>query len=109
MPTRFQNVIQNFAAGALSPRMSARVDFEAYANSLKECKNFIISPQGGAIYREGMKHVGLPPSNLPFRIFQFRNGGDKSDVLVEISTGLTRYWVVDETVGWGWQRIILLC
>lgn len=96
MPTRFQNVIQNFAAGEISPRMSARVDFEAYNNALKKAKNFIISPQGGAMYREGFQYVGVPPSNQPFRIFQFRNGGDISDAIIEISPGLTRYWVVDE-------------
>lgn len=96
MPTRFQNILQNFAAGALSPRMSARVDFEAYNNALKEAKNFIVSTQGGAAYREGMQYLGRPPSNQPFRTFQFRRGGDKSDVMVEVSEGLIRYWVDDE-------------
>ncbi|GAG54982.1 unnamed protein product, partial [marine sediment metagenome] len=43
-----------------------------------------------------MKYIGVPPSNQPFRVFQFRNGGDTSDVIIEVSAGLTRYWVVDE-------------
>jgi hypothetical protein len=99
VPKRLQNVIQNFAAGVLSPRMSARVDFEAYDNSLKEGKNVLISPQGGIMFREGMEHIGIPPSNQPFRTFQFRAGGDRSDVTIEVSPGLIRYWVEDEETG----------
>lgn len=96
MPRRFQNILQNFATGAVSPRMAARADFEAYSNSLKEAKNFIISTQGGAAFREGMQYIGRPPSNQPFRLFQFRRGGDASDILVEVSEGLIRYWIENE-------------
>ena len=47
------------------------------------------------MYREGMQYVGLPPSNQPFRIFQFHTGGNESDILIEVSEGLIRYWVED--------------
>ena len=96
MPKSFQNIVQNFKAGVLTPRMSAGVDFEAYANALLEGKNWLITPQGGAMYREGMQFIGIPPSNQPFRVFQFRNGGDDSDILLEVSQGLTRFWGEDE-------------
>ena len=99
MPRRFQNVLQNFKAGVLSPRMSARVDFEAYNNSLKTGKNWIVSPQGGIQLRRGLRMVGYPPSNQPFRVFQYRNGGDTADAIIEVSAGLIRYWVQDATTG----------
>ena len=95
MPKSFQNIVQNFKAGVLSPRLSAGVDFEAFKNALLEAKNWIITPQGTALYREGFQHIGIPPSNQPFRLFQFHRGGDESDILLEVSEGLTRFWVED--------------
>ena len=96
MPKKFQNIVQNFKAGVLSPRLSAGVELEAYKNALLEGKNWIITPQGSALFREGMEFIGIPPSNQPFRIFQFHNGGDTSDLLLEVSQGLTRFWVEDD-------------
>ncbi|GAG20385.1 unnamed protein product, partial [marine sediment metagenome] len=93
--TKFQNILQNFKAGELSPRLSASVDFDSFRNALREAKNFLITPQGGAMYREGMQYIGLPPSNQPFRIFQFHTGGNESDILIEVSEGLIRFWVED--------------
>ena len=95
MPRKFQNILQNFKAGQLSPRLSASVDFDAFRNALSDSTNWIISPQGGAQFREGMEYIGIPPSNQPFRIFQFHRGGDVSDILIEVSSGLIRFWVED--------------
>jgi hypothetical protein len=99
VPQRFQNVQQNFSAGELTPRLSARVDIRAYENALKQSKNFIVSSQGGAMFREGMQYIGVPPSNQPFRTFQFHRGGDRSDILIEVSEGIIRYWVDDRDTG----------
>ncbi|GAH09599.1 unnamed protein product, partial [marine sediment metagenome] len=57
MPRRFQNVLQNFGAGVLSPRYAAAVDSEAYAHSLQQATNFIVSSQGGIVFREGMEYI----------------------------------------------------
>ncbi len=91
----FQNIVQNFKAGVLSPRLSSGVEFDAFKNALLEAKNWIITPQGTALYREGYEFIGTPPSNQAFRIFQFHNGGDQPDILLEVSQGLTRFWVED--------------
>jgi hypothetical protein len=95
VPKSFQNIVQNFKAGVLSPRLSAGIEFDAFKNALLEGINWIITPQGTALYREGFQHIGIPPSNQPFRIFQFHNGGDAPDILVEVSEGITRFWVED--------------
>ena len=92
MPRKIQNAVQNFAAGVLTPRLSAAIDKEAFARGLKEAKNFIVSTQGGAVYREGFQFISSGISNEPFRIFQFRRGGDVSDILLEVSAGHIRYW-----------------
>ena len=92
MPRRVQNAQQNFAAGVLSPRYSAAIESEAFSRGLKQGVNFLISSQGGAVYREGFQFISEAISNAPFRIFQFRRGGDQSDIVVEIAEGTIRYW-----------------
>jgi hypothetical protein len=99
VPRRFQNVHQNFATGEITPRMALRVDTNAYGNALSRSLNWIISSQGGAAFREGLQYIGPAPSNQPFRLFQFHRGGDKSDILIEVSEGLIRYWIDDAASG----------
>ena len=81
---RTQHVRYGFNAGVLSPRLAMRGDLSTYGYSLKECKNFYVTPHGGIIYREGMKHIRQTVAN---RIFTFRRGGDETDLLVEVTDG----------------------
>jgi hypothetical protein len=89
---RFQNVSQNFTAGVVTPRYSAAVESTLYQRALAQGRNFIISTQGGAVYREGFEYIGNALANQPFRIFTFRRGGDESDILIEVAEGNIRYW-----------------
>ena len=93
MPRKIHNILQNFSAGVLSPRYSARVDAEAYSSALTTGKNTIISSQGGVVFREGMEYVGVTINNSPSRLFQFLRGGEISDLMLEVSTGATRFWL----------------
>ena len=98
MPRRIQNVQQNFAAGVLSPRYSAAVESAAFPRGLKQATNFLISSQGGSVYRQGMQYISDGINNAPFRVMQFKRGGDESDILVEVAEGSIRYWLdVDGT------------
>lgn len=96
---RYQNVVNSFASGIWSPRASLRADSEKYDNSCRKCDNFIITPQGGATLRNGTKFIGSPriPSQ-PFRVFTLGNGGDISDVVVEMTEGINRYWQDDALI-----------
>jgi hypothetical protein len=96
VPKRFQNVSQDFRAGVLSPRYTANVTSEAFAHSLRVGKNAIVSSQGGVAYREGMEFIEYNATQQPSRLFQFRRGGDVSDLLLEVNAGQTRYWLEDE-------------
>ena len=92
MPRRVQNAQQNFAAGVLSPRYSAAIESEAFNRGLQKGSNFLISSQGGAVFREGFQYIKDAVANQPFRVFQFRRGGDQSDILLEVAEGTIRYW-----------------
>lgn len=109
MARKFQNAVQNFAAGVLSPRLSADIESEAFNRALRTAKNFIITPQGGAIFREGYQYISDALRNDPFRVFTFKRGGDISDILVEVSAGHIRYWLdVDGTPELVVDRLTLL-
>ncbi len=47
----------NFTAGELSPRLEGRVDIAKYFNGVKQLKNMIIHPHGGATRRGGTLHI----------------------------------------------------
>lgn len=48
------NLIQpSFAGGEYAPELYSRVDLSRYSIGLRRCRNFIISPQGGASNRSG--------------------------------------------------------
>lgn len=96
MPKEFQNYLQDFKFGVRSPRYAAAVEDDQFVHSVQEGRNFIISAQGGAAYREGMEFIGYGATQQPFRLFQFRRGGDVSDILIEVNAGQTRYWVEDD-------------
>jgi len=92
---RSQQVKNSFQSGVLSPRLSLRSDSQKYAAALEQCVNFLVNPQGGIVYREGFQNI-VPASVIgsPNRILQFHNGGNTSDMLVEVNgDGLIRYWI----------------
>jgi hypothetical protein len=97
VPTKFNNVRQNFSKGVWSPRLSARVDVEGFRNALQNATNWIVTSQGGLIFREGMRHVNFAATNDKTRIFQFLRGGEQNDLLVEVGIGIIRFWVDDGT------------
>lgn len=96
---RYQDAIFSFSSGVLSPRITLRSDSGRYDAALLSCKNFVITPQGGITFRNGTQFIGEPldNTNIP-RLFSIVNGGDISDVLVEMNAGTTRYWQDDTLV-----------
>lgn len=78
---RSQEAQFSFAAGVLSPRMAMRADLPAYRQGLVVGQNFLISPQGGIVMREGFEYV---EDTAPCRLFQFHRGGDQSDLIVQV-------------------------
>lgn len=54
---RWQEVLNSFNAGELSPRMLGRTDLAKYSAGAREITNFIVQPQGGAYRRPGSRYV----------------------------------------------------
>lgn len=79
--------LTSFQRGVISPRRSAALDPETYLQSLQIGQNFIITPQGGLLFREGRRLLQVSEQG---RLFQFHQGGDRSDVVIEVvPTSLT--------------------
>jgi len=92
---RTQQARLSFAGGELSPRASLRADAPKYNESCRTLRNFVVTPQGGAMFREGMRKVDVPTQDQLFRTFQFHRGGDESDILIEVEEGSLRFRVDD--------------
>lgn len=80
---RFVSMQTNFTSGELDPLVRARVDIDAYNNSLESAKNIICQPQGGVTRRPGTKFIneltGSPASG--FRLVHFEFSVDDSYML----------------------------
>ena len=81
MAGKKQQAIFSFTAGVLTPRLSARADSSKHSEALAIGENWIVTPQGGAIFRQGLEHLEVTSEN---RIFQYHQGGNESDIIVEI-------------------------
>ena len=87
----------SFGAGVLSPSMEMRADSERYSTAAKVMQNMVVTPQGGATMRHGSRFIGEPLNvSQAVHLHTHHNGGDISDLLVEMSEGKTRFWIDDE-------------
>ena len=77
----FSNAIFSFSSGVMTPRISSRADTDKFNSALTTGKNWIVTPQGGGVFRQGFEYI---EETAESRIFQFHRGGNESDVIVEI-------------------------
>ena len=54
---RFNEIINNFINGEVSPKLYGRSDSEIYKRSCRTLKNMIAHPQGGASRRLGTQRI----------------------------------------------------
>jgi hypothetical protein len=95
--TRTTQAKYSFAGGVRTPRVSLRSDHnvytekDSYNESLSQGVNWIVTPQGGIQFREGLRNfredsASSDPAN-DSRIFQFHKGGEQSDIIVHVTAG----------------------
>lgn len=60
-----------FVSGELTPYLHARENKEIYEQGLKEARNVYITPQGGAIRREGLAMIARLPNDVRGRLVSF--------------------------------------
>lgn len=66
------NILSNFAAGELSPRLRGRNDLKLYYNSLEYLSNFIAETQGPLRYRTGTSYVNHTRLNKIAHLIPFQ-------------------------------------
>lgn len=56
----------SFSGGVLAPAFHSRTDTPRYAEALRECRNFLVTPEGNAQRRTGTRYLGpLNPALAP--------------------------------------------
>lgn len=68
---RVTNLLTNFTAGEMSPRLWGRVDIAKYRNGCRTLQNFIVMPHGGATKRPGTRFVWQTRDNAIARPVPF--------------------------------------
>ena len=81
----------SFTGGEISPSLYARVDLSRYANSLKTCRNMIVSAYGGVYNRPGFRFVNPSKSNGAFRLIPFQFNTTQTYVL-ELGEHYARFY-----------------
>lgn len=69
---RINNVLSNFAAGELSPRLRGRKDLKLYYNGMEHISNFIVETQGPARFRNGTAYVNHTRLNQVAHLIPFQ-------------------------------------
>jgi len=96
----------DFSGGEISPRLSGRADSERYQKGLETCENFVVTPQGSLLMRDGTKYIGEASSSEDVRLVAFPRANEE-DYVVEISApvgtdpGKIRVWASDRQTALG--------
>ena len=84
-------IIPSFASGEVSPELYGRVDLAKYQSGLETAENFIIKPQGGAVFRPGTRFVAeVKDSTKKVRLVPFRFSTTQAYIL-EVGDSYTRF------------------
>lgn len=86
-------VRQNFTAGEVTPRMSARFDMAKYHNSCRVLFNAYALPHGPAMRRSGLRFVAeVKDSSSPVRLIPFEFSEEQAYIL-EFGSLYVRYYM----------------
>jgi len=81
----------SFTGGEISPSLYARVDLTRYANSLKTCRNMIVSSYGGCYNRPGFRFVNASKASGAFRLIPFQFNTTQTYV-IELGNHYARFY-----------------
>ena len=101
-------IINSFNAGEWSPLMSGRTDLEKYRNSCTKMYNFLPTPQGTAVARQGTGYVVNCKSNdtmsalLPFQFSTLQS------LVLEFSVNTLRFVDTDGLITYQNANIIFI-
>jgi len=78
---RISSIITNFRAGALSPRLSGRIDLAKYNEGAETLSNMMVFPQGGITRRPGTYYVASSKDGGKIRLMNFEYSDEQAYVL----------------------------
>lgn len=78
------DILTNFTAGVLDPKLKGRIDLDIYKNGVEEAINVIALPQGGMTKRPGFEFLAIPSVNSS-RLFAFEFNLEQSNVIAATS------------------------
>jgi hypothetical protein len=92
---------RSFSSGEVDPALYGRADVDRWKSALKECKNWIVQPEGGIVARQGLElKARFPYANASLdydrRLIPFEFGPSDSYVQVwdPVSSGTSQMWLV---------------
>lgn len=87
--------VASFNAGYWDRTVSGRVDHEKYPASLRQCENFILTPQGPVVRRSGTKVMGAVRDETTYsRMVPFVYSLEQM-LMLEFSAGRVRFFTND--------------
>lgn len=88
-----KQIITNFTAGEISPRLLGRVDFSKYFNAASTLENFIITPYGSIVKASGTRFVAEVKDSLKkVRLIPFQFSDEQAYIL-EFGDGYIRFYM----------------
>jgi len=81
MPREYP-LISSFNGGEVSPLIDGRADLEKYPKLLKKCENYLLTPQGPAIFRPAFEFIAETETSAnQSRLVEFRFSNEQAYVL----------------------------
>ena len=78
---RVSTILTNFRSGAISPRLTGRVDLSKYNEAAKTLTNMLTFPQGGVTRRSGTYYAGQSKDGGKVRLINFEFSDEQAYVL----------------------------
>ena len=79
---KVRNLKTSYVNGALDEKLLARVDTEIYTKGALELENVYVSPQGGALRREGLEYFDTTTTSQAARLVSFEFNVEQTYLLV---------------------------
>lgn len=93
--------------GELDPRLIGRIDLQAYYHGLKEAKNVLTIPQGGAKTRPGMEFLGTALGNGRAENFSFSTAQNYLLVFTDLRLQIYKEGVLQTNInGSGFDYVV---
>lgn len=89
--SRQNTVLVNVSGGELSPELYARLDLQIYQRGNQRIQNYIVLPQGGLLFRNGLQHVHNTRNLSKGRLISF-TFSEQDTYVIELTDKKMRFY-----------------